>query len=152
MTHLQKALPVQLFHTHVSGTPNYVIIKQLTEPWKPPFQGSHPTFGVASGGQDGARRAEEVREVTGKTFHLLRCLPSGEERCVAGSTSALLPRRPSQRRTGEVREGKEAVMSAAVQGGYDSISPDLVELRSDRWGATPSCLSRTLGVRFCPDS
>ena len=82
---------------------------------------SHPTFGVASGGQDGARRAEEVREITGKTFHLLllRCLLTGEERCVAGSTSALPPRQQPERNLGE-REGKR--LSVRGAGGYDSIT------------------------------
>lgn len=75
---------------------------------------SHPTFGVASGGQDGARRAEEVREITGKTFHLLlRCLPTGGERCVAGSTSALPPRQPARERNQGGAGGERGSLSAA---------------------------------------
>lgn len=82
---------------------------------------SHPTFGVASGGQDGARRAEEVREITGKTFHLLlRCLPTGEERCVAGSTSALPPRQQAREEPGGCGRGKR--LSVRGAGGYDSIT------------------------------
>lgn len=72
------------------------------------------TFGVASGGEDGARRAEEVREVTGKTFHLLlRCLPTAEERCVAGSTSALPPRQPAREEPGGGAGGERGSLSAA---------------------------------------
>ncbi|KAM7389509.1 hypothetical protein PAMP_023483 [Pampus punctatissimus] len=80
-----------------------------------------PTFGVTSGRQDGARRAEEVREITGKTFHLLlRCLPTGEERFVAGSTSALPPRQPVREEPEGCGRGKRLSVHGA--GGYDSIT------------------------------
>lgn len=82
---------------------------------------SHPTFGVASGGEDGARRAEKVREIAGKTFHLLlRCLPTGEERCVVGSTSALSPRQPAREEPGGCGRGTRLSVHGA--GGYDSIT------------------------------
>jgi len=66
---------------------------------------SHPTFGVAGGGQDGARRAEEVRQITGKAFHLLhRCSPTGEERRVAaGLRIRTAAATASRRGTGGVR-------------------------------------------------
>ncbi len=83
---------------------------------------SHPTFGVASRGEDGARRAEKVRKITGKTFHLLllRCLPTDEERCVAGSTSALPPRQPAREEPRGCGKGKR--LSVRGAGGYDSIT------------------------------
>lgn len=78
---------------------------------------SRPTFGVASGGEDCARRAEDVREIAGKTFHLpLRCLPTAEERCVAGSTSALPPRRSSHRGNRGVREGSDGALRQRRRG------------------------------------
>lgn len=93
--------------------------QSLTVPPTSSPQASHPTFGVASGGEDCARRAEKVREVTGKTFHLLlRCLPTGEERCVAGSTSALTPRQPAREEPGRggVCAGGERGSLSAAQG------------------------------------
>lgn len=80
----EQSLNIHITRTKVSNS------KTINSP-----SASHPTFGVASGGQDGAWRAEEVREITGKTFHLLpRWLPTAEEDLVAGSTSALPPRQP----------------------------------------------------------
>lgn len=81
---------------------------------------SPPTFGVASGGQDSTRRAEEVRQITGKTFHLLlRCYPTAGEGLVAGSTSALARRQPLTEEPGRA-EGKR--LSVRGAGGYDSIT------------------------------
>lgn len=85
-----------------------------SQPVTSPHRRPTLTFGVASGGEDGARRAEEVREVTGKTFHLLlRCLPTAEERCVAGSTSALPPRQPAREEPGGGAGGERGSLSAA---------------------------------------
>lgn len=102
----------------------------------PPAPASHPTFGVASGGEDGARRAEEVREIAGKTFHLLlRCLPTAEERCVAGSTSALPPRQPATEEPGGA--GGERGSPSAAQGGYDSITSGRRSGSRLRWKWAP---------------
>lgn len=110
----------------------------VAEPPPPPPLASHPTFGVASGGQDGARRAEEVRQITGKTFHLLlRCWPTGEERCVAGSTSAL-PRRQQAREKPEGRAG-------AREGGGGSLS-------AAQGAMTASLLAGSGGTARCPGS
>lgn len=88
-----------------------------------PPPASRPTFGVASGGEDGARRAEDVREIAGKTFHLLlRCLPTAEERCVAGSASALPPRQPSQRGEPGRAGGERGSPSAAPRRGAMTAS------------------------------
>lgn len=93
-----------------------------SQPVTSPHRRPTLTFGVASGGEDGARRAEEVREVTGKTFHLLlRCLPTAEERCVAGSTSALPPRQPAREEPGGGC-GRGERLSVRGAGGYDSIT------------------------------
>ena len=59
---------------------------------------------MASRGEDGTRRAEKVRQISGKTFHLLRCLRTGKERCLESSTSALPPRQPL-RQSGKNRGG-----------------------------------------------
>lgn len=157
MTHLQKAMPVQLLSTRMSrGYPimSLAVSHKLSNSRNrgsppsgvPPYLrcGKWRTGWCSEGGRGTGGNGKNISSspVLAVGWRALRC---GLHIRTAAATA-------SQRRTGEVREGKEAAMSAAVQGGYDSISPDLVELRSDRWGAKPSCLSRTLGVRFCPVS
>lgn len=102
---------------------------------------------MASGGEDGARRAEKVREIAGKTFHLfLRCLPTADERCVAGSTSALPPRQPAREEPRGCGRGKR--LSVRGAGGYDSItfSRQSVKLRAAQ-GAQQRTVSGRLGFR-----